>query len=122
VARMAKAGRKGERMREVITRRRVLRALGLPAVGIAAGLASLAASTAWPRASRAFSLEEPADDVSGLYARARACAAGENGYHEQLVAEVKAMLAERDAVVSDEQIRLAVAQTTCPLCGCRLEA
>ncbi len=97
-------------------------ALGAPSLGIAAGLVALAASAAWPRPSRAFSLEEAADDVSGLYARARACASGENGYHEQLVAEVKTMLGERNASVSDEEIRLAVAQTTCPLCGCRLEA
>ncbi len=109
-------------MREPISRRRVLQALGLPAVGIAAGFAALAASTAWPRPSRAFTMEEAADDVSGLYARAKACANGETAYHQQLVAEVKAMLGERNADVSDEEIRLAVAQTTCPLCGCRLEA
>ena len=106
----------------MISRRRFLTAAGMPSLGIAAGLLALAASTAWPRPSRAFSLEEAADDVSGLYARAKACASGENGYHEQLVAEVKAMLSERNASVSDEEIRLAVAQTTCPLCGCRLEA
>lgn len=109
-------------MREPISRRRVLQALGMPAVGIAAGFAALAASTSWPRSARAFSMEEAADDVSGLYARAKACASGENGYHEQLAAEVKAMLSERNASVSDDEIRLAVAQTTCPLCGCRLEA
>lgn len=109
-------------MRERISRRRVLQAMGLPAVGIAAGLAALAVSAAWPRPSRAFSLEEVADDVNGLYARARACASGENSYHQQLVAEVKAMLGERSADVSEDEIRLAVAQTTCPLCGCRLDA
>ena len=98
----------------MISRRRILQALGLPAVGVAA-------LAAWPRSSRAFSLEQAADDVDGLYARAKACASGENAYHQQLVAEVKAMLAERNATVSDDEIRLAVAQTTCPLCGCRLE-
>jgi hypothetical protein len=105
-------------MRPSISRRRVLQALGLPAAGIAALAASLTSSTS----VRAFSFEEAADDVSGLYARAKACANGENGYHEQLAAEVKAMLSERNASVSDDEIRLAVAQTTCPLCGCRLEA
>lgn len=102
----------------MISRRRVLQALGLPTVGIAA----LAASITSPRPTRAFSFEEAADDVSGLYARARACASGENSYHQQLVGEVKAMLTERNVSVSDDEIRLAVAQTTCPLCGCRLEA
>jgi hypothetical protein len=109
---------KGWRMREVISRRQVLRALGLPAVGIAA----VAAALPGPRPALAFSLEQAADDVDGLYARAKACASGETSYHQQLVAEVKAMLAERNASVSDEEIRLAVALTTCPLCGCRLDA
>lgn len=105
-------------MREVISRRRVLQALGLPAMGFAVA----AGFTLQPRRSSAFSLEQAADDVDGLYARAKACASGETGYHQQLLAEVKAMLAERNASASDEEIRLAVAQTTCPLCGCRLDA
>jgi hypothetical protein len=105
-------------MRGVINRRRVLRALGLPALGFAAS----AAFALQPRRAQAFSLEQAADDVDGLYARAKACASGETSYHRQLVAEVKAMLAECNASASDEEIRLAVAQTTCPLCGCRLDA
>jgi hypothetical protein len=107
----------------VISRRRILEASALPALGLGAsamGLSTLSIAAARP--ASALSFEQPAEDISSLYLKARACARMPNAYHEHLVAEVRNMLRSRDANVSEDQIRLAVAQTTCPLCGCPLQA
>lgn len=77
----------------------------------AAGLAGGAS------AARAFSLEEPAAQLIDEYHAARAAACGDSGsYHQQVLADVRALLQGRDLPVEDKQ-RIE-AQATCPLCGC----
>lgn len=107
----------------MISRRRLLAATALPVLGLTAGVAGLGALTlAAARPSRALSFEQPADDVTAQYLKARTCLQTPNAYHEQLADEVRAMVRERDVEISDEDIRSAVAQTMCPLCGCLLDA
>lgn len=107
----------------MIGRRRFLQAAALPVLGWIAGATGAAGlTTSGVKPAAAFAFEEAADDVSGQYLRARECLRAPNAYHEQLVTEVRAMLRARDVAVSEAEIRLAVAQTTCPLCGCALES
>ncbi len=107
----------------MISRRRLLQASAIPAIGFASGTVGLGAlMVADARPARALSFEQAADAVSAQYLKARACLHAPNAYHHQLADEVRAMLRERDIAVSDEDIRLAVARTICPLCGCPLEA
>lgn len=108
--------------RHKISRRRFLAVSALPAMGVAAGSAGLGAlSIASARAVRAFSFEQADGEVSAQYLKAHECLQTPNAYHQQLADEVREMLRGRDVDVSDDEIRLAVAQTTCPLCGCPLE-
>lgn len=100
----------------MISRRRFLAttALATPAVATAA-LAGAGLGLASSQA-RAFSLEEPADGIANLYHEARACSL--NGYHEQLLADVRTQLDGQD--LPEETKAQATAAALCPLCGCPL--
>ncbi len=77
------------------------------------GLAALAAA---PTVARAFSLEEPNEDIRRTYE----LACGDHAaYHRELVAEVKQILAAEGYENPDEsRIREAAAAVNCRFCGC----
>jgi hypothetical protein len=93
------------------TRRRFLSTTALAGTGALAAVL-LAARTAW-----AFSVAPKNAEAERLYAEA--CSLKDGPYHRQLVAEVKQRLQGR---ATDAQIEEAIAQTTCPICGCPITA
>jgi hypothetical protein len=65
------------------------------------------------RAAWAFSIGSKNAEAERLYAQS--CGTQDGAYHRELVAEVKERLKGR---ATDAQIETAIAQMTCPICGC----
>jgi hypothetical protein len=65
------------------------------------------------RAAYAFSIAPKNAEAERLYAEA--CSGKDGAYHRQLVDDVKQRLKGR---ATDAQIETAIAQMTCPICGC----
>jgi hypothetical protein len=65
------------------------------------------------RGASAFSIGAKNAEAERLYAQS--CGTQDGTYHRQLVAEVKERLKGR---ATDVQIETAIAQMTCPICGC----
>lgn len=89
----------------IVDRRRVLAA--------AAGLAAAA-----PAGALAFSVQEPSAAARELYLNA--CT--RRSFHDELIAEVRAILADKGQPVSEAEVRDALRALSCPLCGCPLTA
>jgi hypothetical protein len=89
-----------------VTRRRFLSTSAL------AGSSSLA-FLLLGRAASAFSIGSKNAEAERLYAQS--CGTQDGAYHRGLVAEVKERLKGR---ATDAQIETAIAQMTCPICGC----
>lgn len=99
-------------MDRAISRRKLLSTAALGCAGAGLGL------TAAPRA-RAFSIEEPSQQVADQYLAARAaCSTGGDAYHAQLIADVQTRLAG-EHVPEDQRERI-LSGMSCPLCGCPL--
>jgi len=88
----------------MLDRRTFLSTTALAGVGFALGVGP----------ARAFTLEEPSNDIAALYAAARSCRAVTD--HDRILAEIRSALAGRE--LSEEQERRVLAAVTCPLCGC----
>jgi hypothetical protein len=82
-----------------------------------AGTGSLAAALLAGRTASAFSVAPKNAEAERLYAEA--CSLKDGPYHRQLVADIKQRLQGR---ATDAQIEEAIAQTTCPICGCPITA
>ena len=93
-------------MDKSITRRRFFSTTALAGSGAAGFLAT-------GQAARAFSVAPKNAEAERLYAEA--CSTKDGAFHRQLVADVKRQLQGR---ATDEQIETAIAQMTCPICGC----
>ena len=89
-----------------VTRRRFLSTSALAGTGALALL--LMGRAAW-----AFTMAPKNAAADRLYAQA--CGTQDSAYHRQLVADVKQQLKGR---ATDAQIETAIAQMTCPICGC----
>lgn len=94
-------------MKKVISRRALL------STTIAAGAAAIGGT----RAARALSVAPTNAEAQRLYLSA--CSTKDGTYHKQLVAEVKERLQGK---VSEAEIEAAIAQSTCPVCGCPITA
>jgi hypothetical protein len=97
-------------MDEFVTRRRFLSTTALAGTG---ALALLLLG----RTASAFSIAPKNAEADRLYAEA--CSTQDGAYHRQIVAEVKQQLNGR---ATDAQIETAIAQMTCPICGCPITA
>ena len=96
-------------MERGITRRQLLSTTVL-----AVGAAALAFAS---RPARAFSVQPMDAEAQGLYLAA--CSTRDGPYHRQLVADAKKQLEGR---ATEAQIEAALAQMTCPVCGCPVTA
>lgn len=90
-----------------VSRRRFLSTTAL------AGSSALAFLLMGRAAWAAFQMAPKNADAERLYAQA--CGTQDGAYHRELVAEVKQRLKGR---ATDAQIETAIAQMTCPICGC----
>lgn len=96
-------------MGKLLSRRRFLATGALSGAGIAALL--------WPaQTASAFAIRKMDAETHTLYLNS--CGgAGTKAYHAKLLEQAKARLA---GSLTDQQIEAALAQLTCPICGCPL--
>jgi hypothetical protein len=99
-------------MTRFVSRRRFLASSALAGVGVAAMLL--------PERQAGAALKLSPMDAETHAAYRSACGGPEvRAYHDQLLAEARAKLV---GTVSAEELDLALAALTCPICGCRLES
>jgi hypothetical protein len=96
-------------MGKLLSRRRFLATSALSGAGIVALL--------WPaQTAGAFAIRKMDAETHALYLSS--CGgAGAKAYHAKLLEQAKARLA---GSLTDQQIEAALAQLTCPICGCPL--